>query len=69
MDKPEELITDEQIEKAWGNGNFGEYLNNNKRELINNTVLKCASGLRTGATATSICAELGLTVSKKINGS
>lgn len=56
----EEMITDGEIESAWGNANFGEYLNANKRELINNTVLKCASGYYTGATAKAIAIQLGL---------
>jgi hypothetical protein len=55
-----ELITDEQIENVWGNANFGEFLTNNKRELINNTVLKCASGYVTGSTAKRIVQELAL---------
>lgn len=58
MDK--EIITDEQIETAWGNANFGDFLNTNKRELVNNTLLKCASGYHTGHTAQCIVRELGL---------
>ena len=57
---PEEIITDEQIENAWGNANFGDFLNANKRELINNTILKCASGYVTGKTAKTIVEELKL---------
>ncbi len=64
---PEEdkiVITDEQIEKAWGNSNFGDFLNQNKRELVNNTILKCASGYYTGHTAKRIVEELGLVTTK-----
>lgn len=58
------VITDEQIEKAWGNSNFGDFLNQNKRELVNNTVLKCASGYYTGHTSKRIVEELGLVTPK-----
>jgi len=38
--KPEELITDEQIESSWGNAIFGyEYM---KRDFLNNSLLKVA---------------------------
>lgn len=60
MRTPEEIITDEEITKAWGNANFDSFLNENKRELINNTVLKCASGYYTGFTARTIITALGL---------
>lgn len=59
-----ELVTDKQIEDAWGSANFGEFLTNNKRELINNTILKCASGYVTGSTAKRIVQELGLVSTK-----
>lgn len=62
---PEEIITDEQIENAWGNSNFGEFLNKNKRELVNNTILKCASGYHSGHTAQCIVRELGLVYAGK----
>ncbi len=65
MDDPKEIITDGQIEHVWGHANFGEYLNVNKRELINNTVLKCASGYYTGATAKHIVTQLGLVMPGK----
>lgn len=61
---PEEIIPDVLIEQAWGNSNFGEYLNANKRELVNNTVLKCVCGYYTGKTAESIVMELDLVTSK-----
>lgn len=64
MDKPEEIITDQEIESAWGDANFGEFLNANKRELINNSVLKCASGYYTGSTAVHIVCGLGLATEK-----
>lgn len=61
----EEIITLNQIENAWGNSNFGEYLNFHKRELINNTLLKCASGYHAGYTAQCIVRELELVDPKK----
>jgi hypothetical protein len=64
MDKLEDLITDKKIEIAWGNADFGEYLNANKRELINNTILKCVCGYYTGHTAECIVKELGLVTDK-----
>ncbi len=57
---PEELIPEKKIIKAWSNANFGEEINNNKRELVNNTLLKYACGMSSGHTAFSICMELGL---------
>lgn len=56
----DEMITEGEIESAWGSANFGNYLNANKRELINSTLLKCASGYYTGATAKAIVLRLGL---------
>lgn len=61
MDKPEILITDAQIDLVWGNANFGEV---GRRDLINNTLLKCASGYSTGRTAKCIVEELGLVTPK-----
>lgn len=58
MKEIEELLTDEQINKAWGYANFGD---TPKRDVIKLELLKCASGYYTGHTATCILAELGLT--------
>lgn len=60
MTTPEEIISDEQIDHAWGNADFGPAWNNNKRGLINETVLDCASGYSTGSTAKYIVRTLGL---------
>ena len=57
MDRVEEIITDEQLAKAWGYANFG---NTDKREIVANVLLKCACGYYTGATAKAIVSELGL---------
>jgi hypothetical protein len=62
MDTIEQIITDEQLNNAWGSATFG---NVDKRELIANTLLKCACGFKTGHTATCIVNELGLTKSPK----
>lgn len=58
MENVKDLITDKQIEIVWGHANFGG--SHTKREIIANTVLKCASGFHTGRTAQMIVEELGL---------
>jgi len=58
MEKVEDLVTDKQIDLAWGYANFGD--NYSKRDIIANTLLKCASGYETGYTAKCIVEELGL---------
>lgn len=60
MTTPEEIISDEQIDHAWDNFDFGPAWNNNKRGLINETVLDCASGYSVGSTAKYIVRTLGL---------
>lgn len=62
MKKTDDLISDEQINIAFGYANFGK--NITKREVVNNTLLKCASGYSSGHTASCIVRELGL-VKKK----
>lgn len=52
-----ELVPDDVLEAAWGHANFGSV---SKREVIRNTLLKCACGYHTGFTAKSICQDLGL---------
>lgn len=59
MEKVEDLVTDKQIDLAWGNANFGN-TGLTKRELIANVLLKCASGFETGHTAKCIVEDLGL---------
>lgn len=53
-----EIITDEEIEKVHGDANFGPALT--KREVVNQGVLKCASGYYQGHTSTQIIKEHGL---------
>jgi hypothetical protein len=57
MHDVKEIITDEQLNDAWGNANFG---NVDKREVLRNTLLKCAAGYKTGRTAECIVKELSL---------
>ncbi len=55
--KEEEILTDRQINDAWGNADFGQV---DKRKIIGNALLKYATGRKTGRTIESICLELGL---------
>ncbi len=57
METVEQILTDVQINNAWGNANFGE---SNKRDVVANALLKYASGYGTGHTIECICRELGL---------
>ena len=57
MENTNQIITDEQINKAWGHASFGDA---SKRDVIANSLLKYASGYSTGYTANYICKELGL---------
>lgn len=57
MDTVQDIITDKQMKTAFGNANFGDV---SPRDVIANTLLKCASGYATGHTARVICEELGL---------
>ena len=57
MTKPEEIITDEEIEKVHANANFGGY---KKRDVVNLGVLKVASGYYQGSTSKHIITEHGL---------
>ena len=54
----EDLVTDKQIDIAWGHADFGG--KHSKREVISNALLKFACGYETGHTAYAICEELGL---------
>ena len=54
---PEEIVSDSEIDSAWGNANFGD---EPKRSVLADTVLKIASGFHTGKFATEIAKELGL---------
>ncbi len=52
-----DVLTDEKINQAWGNANFGD---RSKRSIIANALLKYACGYATGHTVMQICTELGL---------
>lgn len=52
-----ELISEKTIDAVFGHANFGSM---SKRDVIRNTLLKCASGYDTGHTAKIIVRELGL---------
>lgn len=58
----EEIITEEQINTAWGNASFGKGVT--KREVVANALLKYASEYGTGYTIEQICRELGLITKK-----
>lgn len=61
MSRDEELqilVSDEQINNAWGNANFGE--ETSKRGIIANGLLKYACGYHSGYTLQSILKQLGL---------
>lgn len=55
--KTNEIITDEQLNNAWGNADFGDLP---KRKVLANALLKYASGYSTGKTISCIADELGL---------
>ena len=66
--KPEEVITNEEIEAVHANACFGDGIS--KREVVNYAVLKCACGFYQGATSRRIAQEHGLigknyTITKK----
>jgi hypothetical protein len=63
METVEQILTDEQINNAWGNANFGK---SNRRDVVANALLKYASGYGTGHTIECICRELGL-ITKQCN--
>lgn len=54
---PEDIITDEEVERVHGSANFGCLP---KRAVIAEAVLKTAVGYHTGATAREIMIEHGL---------
>jgi hypothetical protein len=61
MEKVTDIVTEKQINIAWGNADFGNDRNAiDKYKLIANGVLKCASGFCTGDTMQCILEELGL---------
>lgn len=52
-----EIISDEEIEKIHANSDFGGM---SKRDVVNQGVLKCASGYYQGHTSTQIITKHGL---------
>ena len=63
MEIVNEILTDEQINDAWGNADFGDV---NNRDVVANALLKYAAGYGTGNTIECICRELGL-ITKQCN--
>lgn len=59
---PEEIISDEEIDRVHANANFGPTLT--KRQVVDQAVLKSASGYYHGHTSTQIITEHGL-INKK----
>ena len=57
METIQDLVKDDILERVFGNSNFGEI---SKRDILANTLLKCACGYETGNTAKCIVIELGL---------
>ena len=57
MDNVEEIVTDKEIDNVWGNASFGDQT---RRQTVNLSVLKCASGYYQGYTSKTIATELGL---------
>jgi len=55
--KPKDIITDDEIDIVHANANFGGM---DKREVVNQGVLKCASGFYQGSTSRQIIEEHGL---------
>lgn len=64
--EPNDIISNELIEKIYANADFGERLNNNKREVVDNALLKFACGYSNGHTAQCIIEELGLVNNGKL---
>lgn len=60
-EKIEDVVSDEELIKVWGNANFGS---TDKREIVRNSLLKCACRYYTGKTAKQILEELSLVTTK-----
>jgi len=58
-------VTIEDVEKFWGNANFGPDLNSRKMDVVKGALLKWASEFSTGYTAFRILVDLGLMTEKK----
>jgi len=55
--KPEDIISDSEIERVHGAASFGTMT---KRDVVNGGVLKCASGYSQGSTSERIIRDHGL---------
>ena len=53
----QEIVSDEEVERVHANANFGSI---SKRDVVNQAVLKCASGYYQGYTSHQIAHEHGL---------
>jgi len=60
----EKLLSENDINKAWGNASFGGDIS--KRDVIQNALMKFATGYGTGYTIEQICRELKL-ITKQCN--
>ncbi len=60
-ERVEDIISDDEIERVHANANFGSMT---KRDVVNQGVLKCASGYYQGSTSTQIITEHGLVDAK-----
>ena len=56
-DSVKDIISDEDIERVHANANFGSM---DKRQVVSQGVLKCASGYYQGSTSMQIIKEHGL---------
>ncbi|MFC5046921.1 hypothetical protein ACFSTE_15890 [Aquimarina hainanensis] len=63
-DKVEDIITDEDLIKAFERANFGD--RSSKRDIVRYTLLRAASGYYNGYTSQRIIHALGLTTIKRI---
>lgn len=60
--KPEEVISDAEIERVHANADFG---NMKKRDVVNLALLKMACGYSNGHTSDQIIREHGLVIKKR----
>jgi len=58
-------VTEGEVEKVWGNANFGSDLNSRKMDVVKGSLLKWASGFHSGYTAFRLLVELDLMTEKK----
>lgn len=58
-------ITIEEVEKIWGNANFGPILNDRKMDVVKGALLKWASNYHSGYTIFRILVDLELMTEKK----